>query len=769
MKKIVLLVGCLTMLLSFVNFVKAENTQAEIDGLAVDASDNIIAVGQLEETKDKYVLVLQKYDGKTGKIEWQSKFGERAMNIGKAVVVDSSGNIYVGGVVGKEVAGVEIPSTDYIIIKYDKNGNRIMYKTYDNGFFDSLMDMGIDEDGFIYVTGISLDVTLKNLTNMDFWTIKIDPTNLNKVKEHIFDRNMDAAFGMDVKKDVIVVTGTVMENNKEKFCLIKYDKDLNVKWIKYYGQKNCSASDAVILPNGDIAVTGDEEDDFLTILYDSNGEIKSGWPRKEENAGRDIPLSITCDSKGNIIVAGYKSVGLKERWCIIKYDKNGNVLWEKLEGVQGEIKRVVVDSEDNIIVSGYRIEGDTTKICIRKYNSNGDFIWEASQEGAVEPTHADFTWLPEEPTRADVVHFYDKSTGEIISWHWDFGDGSTSNERNPVHQYTNIGTYNVTLRIVGKNINDTKVKQITIRNALPSADFTYNPLNPIEGQEITFSADATDKDGEVVNYTWNFGDGSVAYGKVVTHTYSKAGIYNVTLSVKDNDGDVKKVAKRLIVNALGENMPPVAIFEIKTHVGIGEEVEIDASGSYDEDGNIVFYTWDWDGDGKIDDQYTISKAVHTWYKEGEYNVTLIVEDNKGLKSSYTKTIRVGGIPKIIIELPEKIEVKKGKEKTIYIKIICLNKTLYFLNFTVEGNAEITPLATHFNISAGSEKEVPIKVKCTQGGEIKIKAMAKDTEKDIVVESNEESVDVVVKGQVPSFTLILFIIALMAILLRKKWT
>ncbi len=66
------------------------------------------------------------------------------------------------------------------------------------------------------------------------------------------------------------------------------------------------------------------------------------------------------------------------------------------------------------------------------------------------PPVADFTFTPTEPTTEDLIAFTDRSRdldGELVSWHWDFGDGSTSEEQNPKHKYAEPGTYTVTLTV----------------------------------------------------------------------------------------------------------------------------------------------------------------------------------------------------------------------------------------------------------------------------------------------------------------------------------
>jgi PKD repeat protein len=80
---------------------------------------------------------------------------------------------------------------------------------------------------------------------------------------------------------------------------------------------------------------------------------------------------------------------------------------------------------------------------------------------ATGPT-ADFAAEPVQGTPGTVVHFTDKSTGKITSWHWDFGDGTTSTEQDPVHTYkgdSNKEYFTVTLTVTGPDGSDTIERQ----------------------------------------------------------------------------------------------------------------------------------------------------------------------------------------------------------------------------------------------------------------------------------------------------------------------
>lgn len=73
-------------------------------------------------------------------------------------------------------------------------------------------------------------------------------------------------------------------------------------------------------------------------------------------------------------------------------------------------------------------------------------------------------------------------------------------------------------------------------NKKPKADAGSNVKSSV-GTLIQFSgAESYDKDGEIVSYSWSFGDGATATGPMVSHSYSESGHYTVTLTVEDDMG-----------------------------------------------------------------------------------------------------------------------------------------------------------------------------------------------------------------------------------------
>ncbi|MEM2583532.1 MAG: PKD domain-containing protein [Candidatus Thermoplasmatota archaeon] len=250
---------------------------------------------------------------------------------------------------------------------------------------------------------------------------------------------------------------------------------------------------------------------------------------------------------------------------------------------------------------------------------------------------AKFYFYPSLPNSFENIMFFDASYDEngeddIISWLWDFGDASKSNERNPTHKYTAPGNYTITLKVKDKS-NESSIFSIniSIKNIPPYADFSFKNAKSYEIIEFNAS-NSYDLDGYIVNYTWSFGDGSIAYENISYHKYIKPGIYKVKLVVVDNNGSKKELEKEIEI----ANREPSADFVFSPEkANPGEEISF-TDLSTDMDGEIISYIWKF-GDGNVSYEKNPS---HAYEKPGEYEVTLIVKDDNGASSIITKTITV---------------------------------------------------------------------------------------------------------------------------------
>ena len=130
-----------------------------------------------------------------------------------------------------------------------------------------------------------------------------------------------------------------------------------------------------------------------------------------------------------------------------------------------------------------------------------------------------------------------------------------------------------------------------------------------------------DTDGFVVNYTWDFGDGTVATGKSITHTYSRIGTFAVTLTVTDNNGGSSTVSTIAQITC----DPPIANTGGPYYGYIYQPICFNGSKSSDSSGNIIEYIWDF-GDNTTG---TGQSPVHIYQKNGTYVVQLTVTNDNG--------------------------------------------------------------------------------------------------------------------------------------------
>jgi len=188
--------------------------------------------------------------------------------------------------------------------------------------------------------------------------------------------------------------------------------------------------------------------------------------------------------------------------------------------------------------------------------TNGDFMAVSNailiveyEEGAV---NAAFSADPLSGDKPLEVTFTDESTGYIIGYEWNFGDGTTSTLKSPTHIYTARGTYTVSLTVTGVGTSDTETKTgyITVKEPAPVIDFGADVTSGPGPLTVTFTA--TNSGGQVDSWVWDFGDGQTGSGQVVTHTYTSltAATYTVSLTATGPDyTDVETKANYITVGA----------------------------------------------------------------------------------------------------------------------------------------------------------------------------------------------------------------------------
>jgi PKD repeat protein len=268
------------------------------------------------------------------------------------------------------------------------------------------------------------------------------------------------------------------------------------------------------------------------------------------------------------------------------------------------------------------------------------------------PPVAVFTYSPpvshvREPVFFDASASYD-SDGFIFSYAWDFGDGNATGilTAEIVHVYVNPGEYNVTLLVMDNLGATNSTSQTLLVKAHAIASFSYTPPDPHVNELIHFDASnsSAGEGGVILSYAWDFGDSTAsAIGTPFTvHSYSEAGVYNVTLNVTSSNAEWDSESQLINVTMLS-NVVPKAVFTWFPPVPeAGKPVDFDASDSASDGGTITSYAWDF-GDG-VTQTVTDPIVTHVYQSFGNYAVLLNVTNSDGLSDVANHSLVVVATP-----------------------------------------------------------------------------------------------------------------------------
>ncbi len=226
----------------------------------------------------------------------------------------------------------------------------------------------------------------------------------------------------------------------------------------------------------------------------------------------------------------------------------------------------------------------------------------------------------------------------IAQWHWDFGDGNTSTQQNPVWHYGSTGTFTISHWIVtDKGCNsDTATHTVTI-HPQPLANFIYSsPL--CETKVISFNDVTVYAAGTIVNWAWDFGGGNMSSVQNPVYTFPSAGSYTVSLVVTASTGCVSGVA------ALGftvDPQPKPGFISPKVCLTDAYAQFIDTSNI--ASGSIVSWFWNFGdpGSGPLNTS-TVQNPQHAYSAIGNYTATLTVTSNNGCISTIAQPFTVNG-------------------------------------------------------------------------------------------------------------------------------
>jgi gliding motility-associated-like protein len=254
--------------------------------------------------------------------------------------------------------------------------------------------------------------------------------------------------------------------------------------------------------------------------------------------------------------------------------------------------------------------------------------------------HSDFVADPLDICAETRVNYTDLSNGGIIhEWFWQFGDGGTSIEQNPIHQYTDTGRFDVTLIASNFGCSDTLIKLMYVHVSPPIARFdtAFQCSDPLKRDFIDKSLGAT-------SWAWDFGDGTTSTDQFPSHRFASPGLYKVVLRVSNGtcQHSVTKNVKVINEDPRLSSTDSVTCRNVRMTYTV---TNVTAA-------NIKNYTWYPLGPGSTPTVTPLYAIAQYYTTTGVQNPYVIVTDILGCKDSVKTSvpIKVYG-PKVGFTVP----------------------------------------------------------------------------------------------------------------------
>ncbi len=214
-------------------------------------------------------------------------------------------------------------------------------------------------------------------------------------------------------------------------------------------------------------------------------------------------------------------------------------------------------------------------------------------------------------------------------WLWEFGDGTTSTQLNPVHNYIDTGTFRASLTTYNNSFGCSFYQSKLVKVVKVKSNFFAADSVQCKGNVTKFTAVL--QSGQVTRFIWDFGDGEFENvpGNTITHQYKQPGTYTVrliTISLTNCRDTVTKTAYIRINGPTAKFATLVAGACANQSVVFSDSSRINAGGA--------IQSWQWNfGDGQIDTLFA-PPFIHTYHNNGTYTVSLKVTDDKGCADSF---------------------------------------------------------------------------------------------------------------------------------------
>lgn len=371
----------------------------EAFAVVCDASSNIYVTGSSMGSGSNLDYATVKYNS-TGQEQWAVRYNGPAnfIDIGNAIAVDASGNVYVTG-----LSTGTTSFSDYATVKYNSAGVQQWVARYNgpsNGT-DEAFSVAVDGSGNVYVTGQSLSGT-----SYDFATIKYNSAGVQQWASRYNgpQSSLDNAsvVRVDGSGNVYVTGGSTGTGSGQDFATVKYNSTGQEQWVvRYNGTNNADdvPSDMRLDVSGNIYITGGSSgstssNDYVTIKYNSAGQEQ--WNARYNGTGNDndVSFGLAVSAAGNVYVTGSSiGQGSATDYATVMYNSSGVQQWvSRYNGpnnTSDDASSIDVDVSGNAFVTGASNSGGTNLDYLTlKYNPAGVQMWEQRYNGPADGVDA---------------------------------------------------------------------------------------------------------------------------------------------------------------------------------------------------------------------------------------------------------------------------------------------------------------------------------------------------------------------------------------------
>ncbi|MFX1258671.1 MAG: hypothetical protein ACFFAN_12485 [Promethearchaeota archaeon] len=382
------------------NKTEIKNGEGVGNDIVLDGQGNAYIAGkEYSSSKGAYEIVIAKYNN-TGDLKWKVNWGNESDNIGYGLVLDNSqNNIFVVGSTKNTTADL-----DLLLVKFDVNGNYLWNRTWGGNQEDIGYAVIVDDSNNIFIAGSTESFGTPGFVVCDVVLIKYDSEgNFDWYKtwggtdtEYAYDLAMDS-------NSNIFLTGYTSSFGAEisDLFLLKFNITEEFEWFKQWGGEEFNEGRGIVIDlDNNIYIGGNTENsgqfDLAFLTYNSSGDLKTEeiWGAGEDDKCYDIAV----DSDNNRYLVGFinSSGTINGDICIVKFNSSSKFQWYKASGdnLNDVAYGIAIDSSDNLFVTG-KIESSETNydLFLQKYSQNPDnFVLMSDKANPIPDGNFTLSW-----------------------------------------------------------------------------------------------------------------------------------------------------------------------------------------------------------------------------------------------------------------------------------------------------------------------------------------------------------------------------------------